>query len=152
LASDEIRQMTFDELEQAFHAGVIDDTTYVLEEGTTEWKTLRQIAGGEVEQPAAETVTASDAHTADTADAAASPTTDMPAAPPPDAIAPSVPAEVPAEHHAPPRAPSEPPPPIVMDAIDTDYDLKLVDFRLSPAGKLAIVAALLRSPRLLSSW
>src|SRR6266566_380490 len=81
LASDEIRQMTFNELEEAFHAGVIDDTTYVLEEGTTEWKTLRQIAGGDpVEQPEAETV----AHSG--ADAAASPTTDVPAAPPRDAI------------------------------------------------------------------
>jgi len=101
LASGEIRPMTFDELEEAFHAGVIDDATYVLEDGTTTWRTLRQIADdAPVRQAETETVTDS----------------------------------------APSETASESPVPISAEAIDTDYDLKLVDFRPRQRAMLAIVA------------
>src|SRR4051812_39428784 len=45
VAQDDIRVMTFEQLEEAFFSGLIDADTSVLDDGATEWKTLRQIAG-----------------------------------------------------------------------------------------------------------
>jgi hypothetical protein len=149
VAPDDVREMTFEQLEAAFFAGLIDADTSVLDAGATEWKTLRQIAGRDtVESPPP---ASSDAD-ADTS------------VPDAGAIAPPAPAQL-ADRDTVDGAGDSPPP--ASDAADTDFELKLVDFRagqrrawvLAAGGAivLAIVIALVASferplPSLPTPW
>src|SRR5690349_16554118 len=47
VSTTDVRVMTFEQLETAFREGVITENTFVMDEGNTEWRTLRQIAGRE---------------------------------------------------------------------------------------------------------
>jgi hypothetical protein len=50
----DVKVWTLDQLDAAFKAGIVDESTYVLETGTTEWMTLGTLLGGdEPEAPAA---------------------------------------------------------------------------------------------------
>jgi len=49
----DLRELTLDELDEAFNAGLIHENTYVMEVGGTEWQTLADVAGlNEEEEPA----------------------------------------------------------------------------------------------------
>jgi hypothetical protein len=49
LPNGESREGTLEQLDEAFHAGAIDESTLVRREGTSEWVTLAQAAGLEPE-------------------------------------------------------------------------------------------------------
>ena len=51
--SGELRELTLDELDQAFNAGLIHENTFVMEVGGTEWQTLADVAGLNEEEPPA---------------------------------------------------------------------------------------------------
>ena len=61
LESGEVRQLTLDQLDAFYQNGIIDEETYILQDGEMEWKTLRQVLGLEAEPepavPAAPTTT-----------------------------------------------------------------------------------------------
>jgi hypothetical protein len=52
--SQEVRLMTLDEIQEAFEAGLIHENTYLIEVGSTDWKTLSVVAGLGEEDEAAE--------------------------------------------------------------------------------------------------
>jgi hypothetical protein len=51
--SGELRELTLDELDEAFNAGLIHENTFVMEVGATEWQTLADVAGLNEQEPAA---------------------------------------------------------------------------------------------------
>jgi hypothetical protein len=51
--SGELRELTLDELDEAFNAGLLHENTYVMEVGGTEWQTLADVAGLNEEEPPA---------------------------------------------------------------------------------------------------
>jgi hypothetical protein len=51
--SGELRELTLDELDEAFNAGLIHENTFVMEVGGTEWQTLADVAGLNEEEPPA---------------------------------------------------------------------------------------------------
>jgi hypothetical protein len=48
----DLRELTLDELDEAFNAGLIHENTYVMEVGASEWQTLADVAGLNEEEPA----------------------------------------------------------------------------------------------------
>jgi hypothetical protein len=51
--SGELRELTLDELDEAFNAGLLHENTFVMEVGGTEWQTLADVAGLNDEEPPA---------------------------------------------------------------------------------------------------
>jgi len=63
LASGEVCLMTLDQLDEAFQNGVIHENTYLWQEGSAGWVTLREVAGLDSDDDSSEGVPASNGMT-----------------------------------------------------------------------------------------
>jgi hypothetical protein len=82
LASGQVCRMTLELLDDAFQDGLISEDTLIMQDGTTEWVTLREVAGldSEGEAPANGVTTEANGASAPVAHAAAAPVAGAPVA------------------------------------------------------------------------
>jgi hypothetical protein len=171
LASGQICRMTLELLDDAFQDGLITENTLIMQDGTTEWVTLREVAGLDSESEAAPTASIENPPAA----AVVAPAVAVPAQPsaprqpapymdpfaPPIQMAPAMTQMVPPAAQAAPfafqgaaqnlaqRTIAAPPEPLTRStapvAADIDFDLETVDFgkKRSPGKWIIGIAAVL---------